>query len=431
MWETGYGMPSFTLLGPSVIRLPFILTSSLPHEILHNWWGNSVYVDFDNGNWSEGLTTYMADYWQAEKVGSDRSYRLNTLMNYADFVATTPEKDFSLRKFRGRHNSSSQAVGYGKTMMFFQMLEQRYGKSVMQKSLQDFFTQNLYKRASFDDLQTSFAKFAPETPKYLFRQWVELVGAPELELTDARVMRWMDNTFNVAFDLSQIQKDELYDLDVPVVITLEDGNESRFKVRSSSPTQTTVFTSSVRPIKISVDPDFRVFRKLYPAERPATLSSILGSPSVHFYSEKKNEGAQRFITAWKKSIEGKTTEQYIEENAPLADEGALVFVGDNSAFVDFMKSELSRQKFELTDTHVTINGKEYSLSDSSTVLVTRMKGRSNQTLVWVRWNQEMKPSEWAQRLTHYGSYGVLVFEGTAATLKTTWPVTSSPLQKNL
>ncbi|MBT6046612.1 MAG: signal protein PDZ, partial [Candidatus Scalindua sp.] len=39
-WETGYGMPSFTLLGPRVIRFPFILHSSYPHEILHNWWGN-------------------------------------------------------------------------------------------------------------------------------------------------------------------------------------------------------------------------------------------------------------------------------------------------------------------------------------------------------------------------------------------------------
>ena len=55
-WETGYGMPSFTLLGEQIIRFPFILESSYPHEILHNWWGNSVYPDYDTGNWSEGLT---------------------------------------------------------------------------------------------------------------------------------------------------------------------------------------------------------------------------------------------------------------------------------------------------------------------------------------------------------------------------------------
>ncbi|NOR86346.1 MAG: peptidase M28, partial [Bacteroidales bacterium] len=55
-WETGYGMPSFTLLGEKVIRFPFILHSSYPHELLHNWWGNSVYVDFETGNWCEGIT---------------------------------------------------------------------------------------------------------------------------------------------------------------------------------------------------------------------------------------------------------------------------------------------------------------------------------------------------------------------------------------
>ena len=42
--------------------LPFILTSSYPHEILHNWWGNCVYVDYATGNWCEGLTAYLADH---------------------------------------------------------------------------------------------------------------------------------------------------------------------------------------------------------------------------------------------------------------------------------------------------------------------------------------------------------------------------------
>jgi aminopeptidase N len=68
-WETGYGMPSFTLLGSKVIRLPLILHSSYPHEILHNWWGNGVYVDTAGGNWSEGLTSYLADHLIREQQG--------------------------------------------------------------------------------------------------------------------------------------------------------------------------------------------------------------------------------------------------------------------------------------------------------------------------------------------------------------------------
>ena len=87
-WETGYGMPSFTLLGSKVIRLPFILTSSYPHEILHNWWGNGVYVEPAGGNWSEGLTAYLADHLFAEQNGGGAAYRQEALQKYADYAST-------------------------------------------------------------------------------------------------------------------------------------------------------------------------------------------------------------------------------------------------------------------------------------------------------------------------------------------------------
>jgi hypothetical protein len=54
-FPTGYGFPSYTLLGSAVLRLPFIIYTSLGHEIAHCWWGNGVYVDYDNGNWSEAI----------------------------------------------------------------------------------------------------------------------------------------------------------------------------------------------------------------------------------------------------------------------------------------------------------------------------------------------------------------------------------------
>jgi hypothetical protein len=43
---TGFGMPTLTYLGAEVLRLPFIRKTSLGHEVLHNWWGNGVYVDY-------------------------------------------------------------------------------------------------------------------------------------------------------------------------------------------------------------------------------------------------------------------------------------------------------------------------------------------------------------------------------------------------
>ena len=121
-WQTGFGMPSFTLLGDRVIRLPFIVHTSYGHEILHNWWGNGVFVDYEEGNWCEGLTTYLADhlYKSQESVQAAIDYRRAQLQGYLDY-AVSGARDFPLREFTERESASTQAVGYGKTMMVFHM----------------------------------------------------------------------------------------------------------------------------------------------------------------------------------------------------------------------------------------------------------------------------------------------------------------------
>ncbi|NDF86104.1 MAG: peptidase M28, partial [Gammaproteobacteria bacterium] len=149
-WETGYGMPSFTLLGPQIIRFPFILTSSYPHEVLHNWWGNGVFVDYGTGNWCEGLTAYHADHLYKEQQGQGAEYRRDTLKKYRDFVKES--RDFPLAEFRSRHSPATEAVGYGKALMTFHMLRRRVGDEAYVRGLQRFYREQRGKRASFDDL---------------------------------------------------------------------------------------------------------------------------------------------------------------------------------------------------------------------------------------------------------------------------------------
>lgn len=429
-WETGYGMPGFTLLGPTVLRLPFILTSSLPHEVLHNWWGNSVYVDYEKGNWCEGLTTYMADYWQQEKNGADRNYRLNTLINYNDFVAASPAKDFPLRQFRGRHNSSSQAVGYGKSMMLFHMLEFRFGKEAFTRAMQDFYTQNLFKKASFQDIQSSFEKVTHQNLEVFFSQWLDRSGAPQLELSDVKIMKWHDGAVTATYMLSQTQ-DVPYDLNIPIVWTLESGIEVRQVARLTDKSQVFSFTSLSRPVKIAVDPDFHVFRRLYTEERPATLSSVLGSDEIHYYVDASNAGARKFSESWARTTEGKDVFHDVHEVIEIPENGSLVFVGDHAAFASFMQRELAEQNFAVTDKNLTVNGQTFALNEVSSVVVARLKQRPQQTVVWVRWSPDNNPAEWAGRLTHYGTFGVLVFKGRPVVVKTNWPVIQSPLQKPL
>ncbi len=132
-WETGYGMPSFTLLGEKVIRFPFILYSSYPHELLHNWWGNSVYVDFSKGNWCEGITAYEADHLISEQRGQGEEYRRSTLQKFTNVVDQS--NDFPLDFFISRHDAASEAIGYGKSMMMWHMLRRKVGDENFKKSI--------------------------------------------------------------------------------------------------------------------------------------------------------------------------------------------------------------------------------------------------------------------------------------------------------
>src|SRR5208337_4444995 len=90
----GYSMPTYTVLGQAVVRLPFIPETSLGHEILHQWFGNSVYVDYAGGNWAEGLTSFLADHLYEEEKGRGKEYRKGLLIDFASYV--NDKNDFPL-----------------------------------------------------------------------------------------------------------------------------------------------------------------------------------------------------------------------------------------------------------------------------------------------------------------------------------------------
>jgi aminopeptidase N len=127
---TGNSMPTFTLLGKRVVNLPFIVKTSLGHEILHEWFGNSVYIDFAHGNWAEGLTTYLADHHYASLEDKGAAYRKQIMVDYSAYINSSnamPVSDFFTRR-----NKAQSVIGYGKTAMLFHGLRQRYGGNVME-----------------------------------------------------------------------------------------------------------------------------------------------------------------------------------------------------------------------------------------------------------------------------------------------------------
>ncbi|NIQ08653.1 MAG: M1 family metallopeptidase, partial [Gammaproteobacteria bacterium] len=86
--------------------------------------------------------------------------------------------DFALTEFQSRHNAATEAVGYGKSLMMWHMLRRQVGDEQFIRSLQKFYGDNKFKRASFADIRQAFESVTGEDFELFFDQWVNRVGAP-------------------------------------------------------------------------------------------------------------------------------------------------------------------------------------------------------------------------------------------------------------
>ncbi|APF20104.1 peptidase M28 [Caldithrix abyssi DSM 13497] len=431
-WETGYGMPSFTLLGPQVIRFPFILHSSYPHELLHNWWGNGVYVDFKGGNWCEGLTAYLADHLIQEQRGQGDAYRRATLQKYTDYVNET--NDFPLAQFLSRHDAPSEAVGYGKCLMLWEMLRTDLGDRLFVKGLRHFYHHNLFKRASFDDLRRSFEKVSGRLLQSFFDQWVKRSGAPELLLAEARVQQNKD-TFGLQLQLRQVQKEEPFQLNVPIAVYFEDTVE--VKMAAMNERQKDVeWSFQKEPVKVAVDPQFQVFRRLHYSEIPPALSKIFGAGKVLIVLPDGLSADNPYVklaNIWSGSKSKDVQVKAASEVNELPDDRSVWVFGDDNPFKKEIKTALKNYDAQIKADRVQLEKFDLPLANNSFVITVRHPKNRQAALVWLRIGNPQAVKGLARKLPHYGKYSYLAFSGAEPTniAKGQWPIINSPLQKTL
>lgn len=430
-WESGYGMPSFTLLGPQVIRLPFILHSSLPHEILHNWWGNGVYVDYAAGNWSEGLTSYLADHLLRERRGEGANYRRDALLRYRNYVAA--ERDFPLSEFSARHSSASQAVGYDKALMFFHTLRLQLGDARFIAGLRRFYRDNAFQTAGWNDLRIAFEKEAGVSLQAAFPSWLQRTGAPSLRVATARATP-KENGYQLKLVLEQTQEGPPYPLQVPIAVTLE-GQDTALQqvVTMNDKRSVTHLQLAARPWRVEVDPEFDVFRRLDRDELPPTLSEALAAERLLIVlpaaaPPNLREVYTQLAQAWARESEHISIGWDDKLRELPADRGVWLFGWENR-FQPQLAAALAGAEATLGDATVTLTGQTLQRKQHAVVLSARQKGTAGQALVWLGCDNPAAFAGLARKLPHYGNASYIAFSGNAPTniLKGQWRITDSPL----
>ncbi len=274
---TGFGMPTLTYLGADVLRLPFIRKTSLGHEILHNWWGNGVYVDYERGNWSEGLTTFMADYAykEDESAAAAGEMRLAWLRDAAVFAG---EKSGSLRDFRSRANAAGATVGYGKSAMLFVMLRDRLGSKAFEQGIRNFWAAQRFKVAGWDDLQAAFESASGEKLGAFFAAWLDRQALPDVSIARAEIRpSGTQHQLDIRFNKQ--------DADLPLRLPLEiiaAGRRQTHWVDLDAGRNTASIKLAVAPQTVRLDPEMRVWRRLDAGQLPPILRQWMaaGAPQL-------------------------------------------------------------------------------------------------------------------------------------------------------
>ena len=410
-FPTGYGMPSWTLLGGTVLRLPFIPTTSFGHEIAHNWWGNSAFVDPSEGNWCEGVTVYCADYHYKELESDEaaREYRRNLLKDYVAYVRG--DRDFPLSEFKARHSGASRAVGYGKSMMVFHMIDRAIGRDAFLTALRDVWSSHTFEPVAWSDFMEAFGRHGGRDFTEFAAQWLGREGAPLIRLAGA-------SRKGDAVSVTLTQDDPTWRSDVPVVVDTPTGPVERVVTLEGA--EVSVDVEAPGATAVRVDPDYHVFRRLHPEEIEPTLNLVLGDPEPRFAAPTGLLAAagRTFAEDW---IEGEAPVM-VAADAPADGHARILMNPAPGVLAPLLPAEV-----RVSGKWLFLEGRRHDLDVVDAVLTVASPGEPGTAWLVVLCKSAPRLETLAGRLSHYGKYSHLVFPARGRALRGNWPAADSPL----
>jgi len=376
-FSSGFAFPTCTQIAGSQLSQykQYRRHGYLDHELLHNWWGNGVLVDPEDGNWCEGLATYLGNYYGFVLDGDEPGARKQR-RNQSNFLsAIKPEQDKPLGTF-GLEGGAGRGIGYQKASSVFHMLERKIGDEAFFAGLRKLTAERMGKYTTWTHLQEAFESESGVDLDGFFDQWVWQSGAPVLELVSAELG---PDSRSLSVTLTQGPTD--FTLDVPLRLHYRDSVEDVVVAIDESEDTVEVPVTANELRAVELDPDFHLFRKLKPDEIMPTSALTRRATRLLIVTPEGEltEGYQIVVKAFTRSVMGdedepkKGNEVVVRTTAELTPEdleqGGVLIVGDA------VRNPLLRELLERTRSPVTwseqafsIEGEEYAGSGQAVFL---------------------------------------------------------------
>jgi aminopeptidase N len=408
----GLGFPGLTYIDRRIVPLPFMRTRSLAHEVLHNWWGNAVSVDYAGGNWAEGLTTYMADYALERDKGeaAARSMRVKWLRDYAALPA---ERDQPVRAFRSKQHQAGQVIGYNKVAFIFHMLSMEIGQSAFDAGLRRFWVEHKYQVAGWQELKSAFEHSSGRDLDWFFEQWLDRRGAPRLGLGEHQVTQ-VEAGYRT--NITVLQPVAGYRFQLPVLLVTDDGAERR-EITVNATRTSIEWTTPSKPRYIQFDPDSDVFRRLQPDEAPPILRDVTLDPMAVTVIGADDEAVARIARELATRLID-AQPRIVELEAAVKADRPLLLISTSDRLPELLASLSLQRPMELPRTAHGAAAWTTQLPNGSPALVISADNATELQAL-------LRP------LPHYGGQSYILFAGGRALERGIWPISRGALYRDL
>jgi aminopeptidase N len=444
-FASGLGMPSFTLLGSGIIKRHYVQPYALGHEIVHSWIGNDVFNRANRGNWVEGLTTYLANYYWLELMGDHAQARdQRRLMVQGYNLHVTPERDYPVAQFTQKQDEHDNAIGYQKSAMLFHLLRQEVGDETFWRALKILVTQYRGRHAEWRDLERVFAEESRQDLRWFFAQWVEQDGAPVLSLSEA-VARPIAGEPTQAFQLEAtiVQSNKPFRLPLQLLIRMEGDSEHVLTVSLRSLRETISVTLPARPIAIDIDPEFMTVRRI----ARSSLSPVL----THYVTDRKRSVLTAFtdepehpspfrdvvtrieVQEQQRPIDDRTVIAPLAQDGLLPQEGSVLVLGgpESRSGIQSILARHCGERATLKDKGVTVMGTAHEGPGLAFLVSCHRVDRPGSVVTVLYAATPQAVAKVARLLFFYGWNSFLLFKDGTVVTRGEWPLANDRTEVRL
>jgi hypothetical protein len=444
-FASGLGMPSFTLLGSGIIKRHYVQPYALGHEIVHSWIGNAIFNRAERGNWVEGLTTYLANYYWHELMGDRTQARdQRRLMVQGYNLHVPPERDYPVAQFTQKHDERDNAIGYQKAAMLFHLLRQEVGEEAFWQALKNLVTQYRGRQAEWPDLERIFAEESRQDLRWFFTQWVEQDGAPALSLSEVVAKPMVGETAQTfQLDATIIQSNKPFRFPLQLKIHMEGNRDQLLTLPMRGLYETVSVTLPARPMTIDLDPEFMAFRQVTRQSLTPVLNHYVTdrrrSVLMAFTDEPDHPSPFRDVIT---RIETQEQQKPIGERAVIASmaqdgllpqEGSVLVLGgpESHSGIQAMLANHCGDRASLNDKGVTVMGTAYEGPGLAMLISCHRVDRPGSVVTVLYAATPQAVAKVARLLFFYGWNSFVLFKDGAVVTRGEWPFTSDRTEVRL